>query len=305
MLMSYLESLATFCQQHEISCRQNTPMREYTTFRVGGNALFSALPSSAEELQVLLQYLHEHQIAPVWFVGRGSNLLVSDAGLDGVVVFTWGLSGVTAQDHMLIADAGVGMNSLCRAAEAHSLTGLEFAFGIPGTVGGGVYMNAGAYGGELRDVILWAEYLDGEGNLHRLERDELSMSYRRSVFTSHPDWCIVCAAFGLKEGKREEIGKRMAELLGKRKEKQPLEYPSSGSTFKRPEGAFAGALIEQCGLKGKRVGDACVSEKHAGFVVNLGKATCSDIETLIAEIQETVKRETGYFLEPEVKKIGR
>ncbi len=302
--MSYLEPLAAFCREHEISCRRDTPMWEYTTFRVGGKAQFSALPSSVEELQALLRYLRAHKPAPVWFVGRGSNLLVSDAGLDGIVVFTWGLSEVTVQDHTVIADAGVGMNSLCRAAEAHGLTGLEFAYGIPGTVGGGVYMNAGAYGGELRDVLLWAEYLDREGDLHRLTRDELAMSYRRSIFSSHPDWCIVRAAFGLKEGDPETIGKRMAELIGKRRGKQPLEYPSAGSTFKRPEGAFAGALIEQCGLKGKRVGDACVSEKHAGFVVNLGKATCRDIETLIAQVQETVKRETGYLLEPEVKKIG-
>ena len=302
--MSFLEPLTLFCQQYEISCRKDTPMRDYTTFRVGGKARFSALPSSVEELKVLLQYLHEHEIAPVWFVGRGSNLLVSDNGLDGVVVFTWGLSGLETEGNTLIADAGVGMNSLCRAAEANSLTGLEFAFGIPGTVGGGVYMNAGAYGGELRDVILWAEYLDPEGNLHRLERDELALSYRHSVFSAHPDWCIVRAAFGLKKGDREAIGERMVELMGKRREKQPLEYPSAGSTFKRPEGAFAGALIEQCGLKGARVGDACVSGKHAGFIVNLGKATCADIEALIAQVQETVKRETGFTLEPEVRKLG-
>ena len=153
-------------------------------------------------------------------------------------------------------------------------------------------------------MILWAEYLDPEGNLHRLERDELAMSYRKSVFSSHPDWCIVRAAFGLHRGNREAIGQRMSELMGKRREKQPLEYPSAGSTFKRPEGAFAGALIEQCGLKGVRVGDACVSEKHAGFIVNLGKATCADIEALIAQVQQTVKRETGFVLEPEIRKLG-
>lgn len=299
-----LEKLAEFCQQHAISCRRDTPMREYTTFRVGGNAQFSALPSSFAELQTLVTYLHRQQIQPIWFVGRGSNLLVPDAGLPGVVIFTWGLSAVSADGDTLTADAGVSLTSLCRTAESNSLTGLEFAFGIPGTVGGGIYMNAGAYGGELRDCILWAEYLDAEGNLHRLDRDQLELSYRHSIFSSHDDWCIVRAGFRLRKGEPAAISDRMAELMNKRREKQPLNFPSAGSTFKRPEGAFAGALIEQCGLKGYRVGDACVSEKHAGFVVNLGSASCADIEALIAHVQTTVQRETGYFLETEVKKLG-
>lgn len=299
-----LEGLTRFCQQHSISCRTDTPMKEYTTFRVGGNAAFSALPSSAEELTVLVRELRRIKADPVWFIGRGSNLLVSDNGLDGVVVFTWGLSEIKREDQLLIADAGVGMNALCRMAQSEELTGLEFAYGIPGTVGGGVFMNAGAYGGEIRDVIEWAEYLDESGEVCRLSKEKLELSYRRSIFSSHPQWCILRAAFRLENGNKQQIGDKMTELMARRREKQPLELASAGSTFKRPEGAFAGSLIEQCGLKGTRVGNAQVSEKHAGFIVNLGGATCAEINELIEKVQKTVQQQTGYWLEPEVRRLG-
>ena len=299
-----LDGLTRFCQQHSISCRTNTPMREYTTFRVGGDAAFSALPSSAEELTLLVRELRRIKAEPVWFIGRGSNLLVSDNGLDGVVVFTWGLSELKREEQTVIADAGVGMNALCRVAQSEGLTGLEFAYGIPGTVGGGVFMNAGAYGGEMRDVLEWVEYLDETGEVKRLPKEKLELSYRRSIFSAHPDWCILRAAFGLEKGNKQQIGDKMSELMTRRREKQPLEYPSAGSTFKRPEGAFAGSLVEQCGLKGTRVGDAQVSEKHAGFIINLGGATCADICQLIQKVQQTVQQKTGYWLEPEVRRLG-
>lgn len=300
-----LDGLTRFCQQNSISCRTDTPMREYTTFKVGGNATFSALPSSAEELTLLVRELRRIGAEPVWFVGRGSNLLVSDEGLDGVVVFTWGLSELKREEQTVIADAGVGMNALCRMAQSEGLTGLEFAYGIPGTVGGGVFMNAGAYGGEMRDVLEWVEYLDETGEVKRLPKEKLELSYRRSVFSTHPQWCILRAAFRLEQGDRQQIGDKMSELMARRREKQPLEYPSAGSTFKRPEGAFAGSLIEQCGLKGTRVGNAQVSEKHAGFIINLGGATCAQINELIEKVQQTVFERTGYQLEPEVRRLGK
>ena len=300
-----LDGLTRFCQQNSISCRTDTPMREYTTFKVGGNAAFSALPSSAEELTLLVRELRRIGAEPVWFVGRGSNLLVSDEGLDGVVVFTWGLSELKREEQTVIADSGVGMNALCRMAQSEGLTGLEFAYGIPGTVGGGVFMNAGAYGGEMRDVLEWVEYLDETGEVKRLPKEKLELSYRRSVFSTHPQWCILRAAFRLEQGDRQQIGDKMSELMARRREKQPLEYPSAGSTFKRPEGAFAGSLIEQCGLKGTRVGNAQVSEKHAGFIINLGGATCAQINELIEKVQQTVFERTGYQLEPEVRRLGK
>ena len=300
-----LDALASACARQNISCRTNTPMRDYTTFRIGGNALFSALPSSAEELTALIRELHRIGAAPVWFIGRGSNLLVPDEGVNGFVIFTWGLSEVRIEGDTLIADAGVGLNALCRMAQNESLTGLEFAYGIPGTVGGGVFMNAGAYGGEIRDVCLWVEYLDEEGNVHKLSRNELAFDYRKSIFSSHPEWCILRAAFELKKGRAKAIEEKMEELIGRRKEKQPLEYPSAGSVFRRPEGAFAGTLIEQCGLKGTRIGGAEVSTKHAGFIVNRGGATCADVLALIEKIQQTVYERTGYMLEPEIRELGK
>ena len=214
-----------------------------------------------------------------------------------------GLSEVRIEGETLIADAGVGLNALCRMAQNESLTGLEFAYGIPGTVGGGVFMNAGAYGGEIRDVCLWVEYLDEEGNVHKLSRNELAFDYRKSIFSSHPEWCILRAAFELKKGRAKAIEEKMEELIGRRKEKQPLEYPSAGSVFKRPEGYYAAALIDECGLKGRSVGAAQVSEKHAGFIINKGGATCRDVLSLIKEIQETVLREKGVMLECEIKEL--
>lgn len=298
-----LDALARFCREHNISYRRELPMAEYTTFHVGGKADFAALPSSVEEITVLVRELCRLGVKPC-FIGKGSNLLISDNGIRGVVVFTWGVSDITVNGSTLIAGAGAGMSAVCRAAESESLSGLEFAFGIPGTVGGGVFMNAGAYGGEMKDVVQWVEYLDGNGELRRLAGSALDFSYRHSIFSDHPDWCIIRAAYGLHWTKREQISQKMQELITRRREKQPLEQYSAGSTFKRPEGAYAGTLIEQCGLKGSRVGDACVSEKHCGFIVNLGNASCKDIEALIARVQQTVFEKTGFKLQPEVRKLG-
>ncbi len=297
------ETLSRFCREHNISYRQNLPMAEYTTFHVGGKADFAALPSSEEELTLIVGELRRMGEQPV-FVGKGSNLLIADEGIRGAVVFTWGVSDITLNGSTLIAGAGAGLSALCRAAEAESLSGLEFAFGIPGTAGGGVFMNAGAYGGEMKDVVLWAEYLDETGERRRLTGPELEFGYRKSIFSAHPDWCILRAAYGLHWAKKETITEKMQELIARRREKQPVDQFSAGSTFKRPEGAYAGTLIEQCGLKGLRVGDAMVSEKHCGFIINCGNATCRDIETLIARVQQAVYEKTGYKLEPEVRKIG-
>ena len=298
-----LDALARFCRENQISYRRDLPMAEYTTFHVGGKADFAALPSSSEEMTLLMRELRRIGETPC-LIGKGSNLLISDNGIRGVTVFTWGLSDIRVNGSTIVAGAGASLSAVCRTAEAESLSGMEFAYGIPGSVGGGVFMNAGAYGGELRDAVLWVECLDSDGELRRLAGTALQFGYRRSIFTSHPDWCILRAAFGLHWERRELIGEKMRELLTRRREKQPVDQYSAGSTFKRPEGAYAGTLIEQCGLRGFRIGDACVSEKHCGFIVNLGNASCKDIETLIAKVQQTVFEKTGYKLEPEVRKVG-
>ena len=287
-----------------LELRAEEPMSRHTTFRVGGPAALMALPRSAEELQTVLRLARREGIVP-FFLGKGSNLLVSDRGVDGFLIkLSGGLDSIRLADgDQLEAGAGATLAQTAVFAADHGLTGLEFAHGIPGSVGGGVFMNAGAYDGELKQVLLWADCLDETGQVRRLAGEELELGYRRSVFSSLP-WVVTAARFQLKPGDPEEIRERMAELARRRRSKQPLEYPSAGSTFKRPPGHFAGGLIEQCGLKGTRIGGAQVSEKHAGFVINTGGATCEDILALIRLVRETVQRQTGVWLEPEVRLLG-
>lgn len=288
----------------QLELREREPMARHTSFKVGGPVALMALPKEPESLPVLLRCAWEAGVEP-FFLGRGSNLLVSDQGAEAFVVKTAGgldrleRTGETA----LYAGAGATLAQTAVFAANQGLTGLEFAHGIPGTLGGGVFMNAGAYDGELSQVLRWVDCVDRQGEPHRLEAGELELGYRSSVFSRLP-WLILGAALALKPGEPEAIRARMAELAQRRRSKQPLEYPSAGSTFKRPPGHFAGGLIEQCGLKGARVGGAQVSEKHAGFVINTGGATCQDILTLIRQVRETVQRETGVLLEPEVRLLG-
>ena len=281
----------------------NEPMSRHTTFKIGGSADVFAAVADAQQLSELKRLCDTYSV-PLTIVGKGSNLLVSDKGVDGVVATTEPMNKITVEGCRITAGAGATLAGLCAAAASAGLTGLEFACGIPGSVGGAVYMNAGAYGGEIKDVVESVTALMPDGELVTLENSQLGLSYRESVF-SHSGAIVISAVFKLSPGSSEKIREDMTDILFRRKEKQPLEYPSAGSTFKRPQGNYAGALIEQCGLKGKSVGGATVSRKHAGFVVNTGKAKASDVLALIKKIQNTVLEETGVMLEPEVLFIGR
>ena len=280
------------------------PLAAHTSFRIGGPAEVMAFPSSLAELQALLRLSAQEGIR-VRLLGAGTNILAPDGGVRGLVIVTSGaLTGLSMPDAVHIeAMSGVTMARLACFARDNGLTGLEFAHGIPGTVGGGVFMNAGAYDGEMAQVIDWVDCLDETGAAHRLGKEELKLGYRTSVFSQLP-WSIVGAHLTLATGDETAIREKMADLAQRRRSKQPLEYPSAGSTFKRPVGHFAGGLIEQCGLKGTKVGGAQVSEKHAGFVINAGGATCRDILALIRLVRATVLEQTGVTLEPEVRLLG-
>ena len=281
---------------------ENAPMSRYTTFRVGGPADVLFVPASVEELQEALAAAKAKGI-PVCLIGNGSNLIVRDGGIRGLVIALGEpFSELRVEGAQVWAQAGARLSAVAAAAQRAGLAGLEFASGIPGTLGGGCAMNAGAYGGELKDVLVWADVLlDGE--LHRLSRDEMEMGYR-STMPLRRGAIVVAACFELRRDDPEAIQERMRDLANRRREKQPLNLPSAGSTFKRPEGHFAGALIEQCELKGCTIGGAQVSEKHAGFIVNVGDATAADILNLIEHVQRVVRAQTGVHLETEVRVLG-
>ena len=277
--------------------RENAPLREYCSMRVGGPARLAAFPETAEELAALLRAGGRRVV-----LGGGSNVLFPDEGYDGTVIFTTRLCGLTADGCMLSAQAGVPLSAAARRALECGLGGLAFAYGIPGTVGGGVYMNAGAYGGQIADCLVRATLLDAAGEPRVVPASELALGYRSSALMDG-DWTLLSADFALVPAPPEEIRAEMERNMQARREKQPLEYLSCGSTFKRPPGQYAGALIERCGLKGCTVGGAQVSEKHAGFVVNRGDATSADVRALIAHIQRVVAEKTGVLLECEVRII--
>lgn len=283
--------------------KRNASMKEYTSFRTGGSADMLVEPRSEEQLSQLLRCCDAQEIQPV-ILGNGSNVLVSDDGIRGLVLcLAPGLDSLAEQDGVITCGAGVSMTRLCRFALEKGLTGLEFAFGIPGSAGGAAFMNAGAYGGEMKDVLIGCTHLTQSGERGSLMGNALALGYRHSAYREN-GFLITSLMIRLAPGDKAAIRARMEELIGRRKAKQPLEYPSAGSTFKRPEGYYAGALIENCGLKGKSVGGAQVSEKHAGFVINTGNASSSDILELIRLIQDTVYREKCVRLEPEVRFLG-
>lgn len=282
---------------------ENAPMRKLTSFRTGGNADILVYPKTEEEF-ISLAKICRSCGTPVTVIGNGSNLLVSDNGIRGVVVSTSKLTEIKDDDELTFtAGAGLPLKHFCRHALERSLTGLEFAYGIPGSVGGAAYMNAGAYDGEMKDVILHCRHVDPSGKVSVLTNPELDFSYRHSIYSDSDLW-ILSVTVRLKKGNREEIESKMQDLMSRRKEKQPLEYPSAGSTFKRPKSSYASLLIDQCGLKGLSVGGACVSEKHAGFIINKDNATSDDIFSLILRVRQEVFDKTGFLLEPEVKIIG-
>ncbi len=287
----------------EMELRVNEPMSRYTTFRIGGPAALMALPKTVEEAKTAVKTAREMGIEP-FFLGNGSNLLVADGGYPGFVVkLTGDFDEIREVNRGLEAGSAVLLSRLSNTLAGRGLAGLEFASGIPGSVGGAVTMNAGAYGGELGQVLESATFLDEEGEICTLPASECDFGYRHSIFSNRK--CLILEArFQLEPGDPAAIKARMDELAAKRREKQPLEYPSAGSMFKRPPGHFAAALIDQCGLKGLTVGGAQVSEKHAGFVVNRGGATCADVLELVRQVKERVLRQTGVELEMEVKVLN-
>jgi UDP-N-acetylmuramate dehydrogenase len=279
-------------------------MSAHTTFKIGGAADILITVKSIDELQTAVNACKAADI-PVMILGNGSNLLVSDNGIEGAVITLDGdFKEITVDGDIITSGAGAKLSRLCSVALENSLTGLEFAYGIPGTVGGAMYMNAGAYGGEMKDVALSVTALTIDGTIREVPAEDLQLGYRTSVFKTNGD-IILFSKYKLEQGDQVAIKARMDDVMDRRKTKQPLEFPSAGSVFKRPEGAFAGTLIEQCGLKGKTVGGAQVSEKHAGFIINIGGATCDDVMGLVKIVQDTVKAETGYFLEREIIRTGR
>ncbi len=300
--MSFYDNLCALC--NELGCEYSTEamLKDYTSFKIGGKADIMIFPDTTDNLSAIVSAVHSEKI-PLFILGKGSNLLVNDDGIKGVVINTCKLDKIDLINETTIrCECGISLSRLCRFALDNSLTGLEFAFGIPGSAGGAAYMNAGAYGGEMKDILISCEHLNPDGTKGMFTGDELSLGYRHSVY-SDSEYIITSLTLNLSKGNKEEIKAKMDELIGKRKDKQPLEYPSAGSTFKRPEGYFAGALVEQCGLKGFTVGGAQVSEKHAGFVINIGEATAKDVIGVIEHCKKTVLAETGVTLEPEVKII--
>ncbi len=290
------------------------PMSKHTTFRIGGPASILILADGEGTAATAIKMAYEAGIRP-FFMGNGSNLLVSDEGYEGIIIKpTLGLQCAEFWDTRIWVGSGTLLPKLASWALDFEKTGLEFLSGIPGTVGGAVVMNAGAYGGEMSQVVTKVTFMDERGELVDFSNEECQFSYRRSIFADHPEWLIMWVQVAVEPGDKEAIRRRMAELAEKRRSKQPLDLPSAGSTFKRPapvvgpdgqlQPVYAAELIDRCGCKGLRVGGAMVSEKHAGFIVNTGGATCADVLALIEEVRRRVKERTGIELEPEVKTLG-
>lgn len=280
--------------------RQNEPMSKHTSFKIGGNADAYIKVNNLSKLSTILKECQDSNV-DYMILGNGSNLLVSDDGIRGAVIRLDGdFRKITlVDDTTIFCGAGATLAYLCKFALNCGLSGLEFAWGIPGTVGGAVFMNAGAYDGEMKDVVHSVSHISPSGEIGRIEKDDLNFGYRTSVYRNN-NMIITGVTLKLKKGNPDEIRAKMDDYMSRRSTKQPLEYPSAGSVFKRPEGNFAGALIEQCGLKGKLCGGAKVSEKHAGFIINKSNATAKDVRDLISQIQKTVSDKTGYNLECEL-----
>ena len=287
------------CRNDGIPCEENAALAPYTSMKIGGACDLLVKTADEKQLLTVLRLCRSENI-PHFILGRGSNLLVSSAGWRGAVIL---LSGekpeVEARGNSLTAWAGVPLYALCSAALEHSLTGLEFAYGIPGSLGGALYMNAGAYGGEMKDVVTSCRYVGGDGEIHEMSAAEMQLTYRHSVF-SGSSMVITSVTMELVPGDKAEIKSRMEELMQRRRDKQPLNFPSCGSTFKRPDGYFAAALIEECGLKGFTIGGAQVSEKHSGFVINRGHATFEDVMAVVNEVKRVVLEKKGVELECEM-----
>lgn len=278
----------------------DAPMKAYTTFKVGGPADLMVKPQSIEEVKSTIELCKMHQV-PYYILGNGSNVLVSDKGFRGVMILiSQNMSDIVVEGNTITAQAGALLSKVATVALKNNLTGFEFAHGIPGTIGGAAVMNAGAYDGEMKQVLTKCEVLDPSGNVLTLSNEELELGYRTSIIPSK-GYVVLSVTISLKKGDNEQISSYMKELMNRRKEKQPLQYPSAGSTFKRPTGHFAGKLIMDAGLKGYQIGGAVVSEKHCGFIINRGDATAEDILALIKHVQKVVLSKYNVLLEPEVR----
>ncbi len=296
--MSY-KNIEEICLKHKADFLYDEPLSAYTSFEIGGKCDMLVKLDSVECIKDILDCCKRMDIKH-YILGKGSNVLVSDNGLRGVVILiSSAFSDIRLDGERICCEAGASLTKLCTFAKENGLTGLEFAYGIPGSVGGALYMNAGAYGGEIKDVVEVCTYLDENNEIKTMKAEEMKLSYRHSVFCENK-FVILSVTFKLKKGDKAEISAKMSELMGKRRSKQPLEYPSAGSTFKRPEGDFAGRLIEVSGLKGFTCGGAQVSEKHSGFVINKGGATCEDVKNVISAVKEKVYKDSGVMLECEV-----
>jgi len=301
--MKNINSLIGALDAANIPYKTDLHLSEHSTFRIGGGAALALLPRSCEEMISAIK-LVKGSGEKYAVIGNGSNILFSDAGYDGIIILTEKMTRFSVKENRISAGCGLSFTRLAVIAKDSYLTGLEFAYGIPGTVGGAVYMNAGAYGGETRDVLDSAiVFNSADGNVKEYKNSDCGFDYRASVFAKNDDLTVLSADFLLKSGNQSEIVDKMSDLMSRRKEKQPLEFPNAGSTFKRPEGYFAGKLIEDSGLKGYRIGGAEVSLKHAGFIVNVGGATADDVLRLIDHVKETVLRNYGVTLECEIKYV--
>lgn len=303
-IITYVNKLSEYGGR-TINYKIDCPVSELTTFKIGGACAVAVFCEDKEQIIYSAKAAVEMG-ERVKLLGRGSNILCPDDGYDGVIIVSSGVCGVRTDGEYLLCECGLGMTAAANAACDAGLCGAEFMYGIPGTVGGGIFMNAGAYGGEMADIVESVECLDmSKGEVFVLCKNELDFSYRHSIFTSHPEYAVLSARLKLSYGDKEQIKELMRDLIGRRRSKQPLEYPSAGSTFKRYPGYFTAQLIDEAGLKGFRVGDAQVSEKHAGFVINLGNATCSDVLSLIAKVKEEIYKKHGIEIECEVEYLGK
>ncbi len=304
--MTDLQTIINTLRAHNFTVQQDEPLAKHSTFQIGGAAAIYLRPDT---LEAVCQAIALCKAANVryYLLGNGSNILFSDAGYQGVVIDLCALKEVSlgqdaAQTGIITAQAGAGLGRICTLAQQAGLSGLEFAYGIPGTLGGAVYMNAGAYGGEMKDVVQSVTALCADGEVRELPAQALGFAYRTSVFEENGA-CVLGASLRLSAGEADQIKEKMDGFMAARRDKQPIELPSAGSTFKRPVGAFAAALIDQCGLRGMQVGGAAISQKHCGFVVNLGGATCADVLALCAQVSDIVKEKTGYTLEREIRVV--
>ena len=302
--MSYIDELISVCEKYQCKYKLDEPLKNHTTFKIGGACKIAVFLNCEGCAVDIINYCRNNKIKFA-VIGNGSNVIAEDKGFDGAVLILGNdFSNINfIRDEVVECEAGLLLSRLCAVMMHEGLSGLEFAYGIPGTVGGALYMNAGAYGGEIADIVTSADYIDSDGMVKTIMKENMDLSYRHSAFMDSGR-IIIRIRLKLHKGEIPEIEQKMEQLITRRREKQPLNFPSAGSTFKRPDGAYASALIEQCGLKGLSVGDAQVSEKHSGFVINKGNATCEDIINLVNKVKEKVRSDTGYELElePEILK---